>query len=54
MRDEAMHKVAEGGMTRTARLELPDGTHEFPVLSGSIGPNVVDIRKLYGLSLIHI
>ncbi len=43
-----MHKVAEGGMTRMARLELPHGTHELPVLSGSIGPDVVDIRKLYG------
>ncbi|WP_448582345.1 citrate synthase [Thermaurantiacus sp.] len=35
-------------MTRMARLELPHGTHELPVLSGSIGPDVVDIRKLYG------
>ncbi len=43
-----MHKVAEGGMTRMARLELPNGTHELPILSGSIGPDVIDIRRLYG------
>ncbi len=43
-----MHKVAEGGMTRTARLELPGGSHELPILAGSIGPDVIDIRKLYG------
>ncbi|MFN7174086.1 MAG: citrate synthase [Thermaurantiacus tibetensis] len=35
-------------MTRMARLELPNGTHELPILSGSIGPDVIDIRRLYG------
>src|SRR5690606_4578460 len=30
---------------------LPDGkTVDFPVLGGSIGPSVIDIRKLYGQS----
>ena len=34
---------------KTANLKLPDGKSiEFPVLSGSIGPDVVDIRALYG------
>jgi citrate synthase len=34
--------------TKTAKLTIPDGqTHEFPVLSGTLGPNVIDIRKLY-------
>jgi citrate synthase len=34
---------------KTATLKLPDGKNlEFPVLSGSTGPDVVDIRTLYG------
>ncbi len=34
---------------KTATLKLPDGnTLEFPVLHGSTGPDVVDIRALYG------
>ena len=36
-------------MDKKATLTLHDGrTLEFPVLSGSIGPDVVDIRTLYG------
>jgi citrate synthase len=36
---------------KTATLKLPDGkTLEFPVLQGSTGPDVVDIRTLYGKS----
>jgi len=36
-------------MDKKARLTLHDGRNlEFPVLSGSIGPDVVDIRTLYG------
>jgi len=36
---------------KTASLKLPDGrTLDFPVLGGTIGPDVVDIRKLYGQS----
>ena len=30
-----------------AQLTLNGQTHEFPVLSGSTGPDVIDIRKLY-------
>jgi citrate synthase len=38
-------------MAKTATLKLPDGrTLEFPVLTGSVGPDVVDIRALYGQS----
>jgi citrate synthase len=33
---------------RIATLTLDGKTTEFPVLSGSIGPDVVDIRSLYG------
>ena len=36
-------------MDKKATLKLPDGgSIEFPVLSGSVGPDVVDIRALYG------
>jgi citrate synthase len=38
-------------MEKKATLTLPDGKkHEFPVLSGSVGPEVIDIRALYGQS----
>jgi citrate synthase len=38
-------------MDKKATLALHDGRKlEFPVLSGSIGPDVVDIRTLYGKS----
>jgi citrate synthase len=38
-------------MEKNATLKLPDGkTLDFPVLSGSIGPTVIDIRTLYGKS----
>src|ERR1700740_3509346 len=34
---------------KTATLKLPDGkTVDFPVHSGTVGPDVVDIRTLYG------
>ena len=36
---------------KKATLNLPDGkTLDFPVMSGTIGPDVVDIRTLYGKS----
>ena len=31
----------------TAKLTIGDKTYEFPVLSGSVGPDVIDIRSLY-------
>ena len=38
-------------MDKKASLTLPDGkTLDFPVMGGSIGPEVVDIRTLYGKS----
>jgi len=35
---------------RTATLQFSDGAPSvtFPVLSGTLGPDVVDIRTLYG------
>jgi citrate synthase len=36
---------------KTATLKLPDGKSlDFPVIAGSTGPDVVDIRTLYGKS----
>src|SRR4051812_8709617 len=36
---------------KTSTIKLPDGkTLEYPMLSGTIGPDVIDIRKLYGQS----
>ncbi|PZU79723.1 MAG: citrate (Si)-synthase, partial [Sphingomonas sp.] len=35
-------------MTEAAKLTLSGQDHDYPVLSGSVGPDVVDIRKLYG------
>ncbi|MCB1517513.1 MAG: citrate (Si)-synthase [Hyphomicrobiaceae bacterium] len=32
---------------QTAKLTIGDETYEFPVLSGSVGPDVIDIRSLY-------
>jgi citrate synthase len=35
-------------MTETvAKLVIGDQTYEFPVMSGSVGPDVIDIRSLY-------
>ena len=36
---------------KTAQLKLPDGSAlDFPVLAGTTGPDVIDIRSLYGKS----
>ncbi len=32
---------------KTLTLEAPTGNHEYPVLEGTVGPDVVDIRKFY-------
>ena len=34
-------------MTETAKLSIEDSAFDYPVLSGTIGPQVIDIRKLY-------
>ena len=33
--------------TQIAKLVIGDQTHEFPVLSGSVAPDVIDTRSLY-------
>ncbi len=35
-------------MSETAKLQVAGKEVEYPVLSGSVGPDVIDIRKLYG------
>ena len=35
---------------KTAKLSIGDKSFDFPVLEGSVGPDVFDIRKLYGQS----
>lgn len=35
-------------MSKTARLELEPKSLTLPMLSGTLGPDVIDIRKLYG------
>ena len=34
-------------MAETAKIEIAGKTHDFPVMHGTIGPDVVDISKLY-------
>ncbi|HET9813210.1 MAG TPA: citrate/2-methylcitrate synthase, partial [Sphingomicrobium sp.] len=33
---------------QTASIATPRGSVDFPLLDGSVGPEVVDIRKFYG------
>ena len=33
---------------KQAKLDFGDSSVDFPVLEGTCGPDVVDIRKLYG------
>ena len=35
-------------MNKSAKLTLNNQTYDLPVMSPSIGPDVLDIRKLYG------
>ncbi len=35
-------------MGDTAKLSVGGNDFDYPVLKGSVGPDVVDIRKLYG------
>src|SRR5260370_40344346 len=34
--------------TKTATLTVSNKTYDFPILSGTVGPDVIDIAKLYG------
>ena len=35
-------------MTGLAQVAIDGGSNDYPVLSGTVGPEVIDIRKLYG------
>ena len=35
-------------MTKTVTLATDGGELSYPLLEGSVGPDVIDIRKLYG------
>jgi citrate synthase len=40
--------MSEPATPKTATLTLPNGqNHQFPILSGTTGPDVIDLRKLY-------
>ena len=42
-----MSKDQNNQPAAVARLETTGGTHEFPIMAGSVGPSVIDISKLY-------
>ena len=44
------HRQEAAKPAGSATLTLHDKQYEFPVVSGTSGPNVIDITKLYGLS----
>ena len=55
-RDESLGRIADQmagltgrttDMTDTAKLSLDGKEFDYPVMSGTVGPDVVDIRKLY-------
>ena len=41
-------------MADTAKITIGDKSVELPVLQGTDGPPVVDIRKLYGAAIVGI
>ncbi|WP_308915173.1 citrate synthase [Jannaschia sp. LMIT008] len=42
--------MLDSAKPKTATVTIDDQTFEMPILSGSTGPDVIDIRKLYGQS----
>ena len=44
------HKPEATTQAGSATLTLQDKQYEFPVITGTSGLNVIDIRKFYGLS----
>lgn len=47
MTSQATAQAAPNGAETVKLVDSSGKTYEFPVLSGSLGPNVIDIRKLY-------
>src|SRR3546814_8451981 len=44
----ALFKEGRCMADKTVALKIGDSEKSYPVLSGSVGPDVIDIRKLYG------
>jgi citrate synthase len=47
MTSQATAQAAPKGAETVKLVDTAGKTYEFPVLSGTLGPNVIDIRKLY-------
>src|SRR6188474_3217600 len=45
---DAKTPASHGANTKSAQLTVGDKSYSFPVYEGTIGPDVVDIAKLYG------
>src|SRR5436305_13122188 len=44
------HTMDATSNTKTATLTVGNKTDDFPILSGTVGPDVIDIAKLYAQS----
>jgi citrate synthase len=44
------HTMDATSNTKTATLTVGNKTYDFPILSGTVGPDVIDIGKLYAQS----
>ena len=49
-----MDATADKKNTKSAKLSVDGKDISLPIQEGTIGPSVMDIGKLYALSLIHI
>jgi hypothetical protein len=47
---QTTHRQEAATPAGSATLTVHNKQYEFPVVSGTLGPNVIDITKLYGLS----
>ena len=45
---DAKTPAAHGANTRSAQLTIGEKNYAFPIYEGTVGPDVVDISKLYG------
>src|SRR5271167_4487781 len=44
------HKPEAAKLSGTATLTVQNKQYELPVIQGTLGPNVIDISRLYGIS----
>ena len=45
---DAKTPPAHGANTKSAKLTIGEKNYAFPVYEGTVGPDVIDISKLYG------